>query len=56
MEAALKKAWLETAANVVKGNPKDYTRSDLESVLIGVKEYDPELAEKIRQMIRDKKK
>jgi len=56
MEAALKKAWLETARNVVKGNPKDYTRSELESVLIGVKIYDPELAERIRQMIRDKKK
>ena len=55
-EAALKKAWLDTARKVVEGNPNDYTRSELESVLIGVKIYDPELTEKIRQMIRDKKK
>ena len=54
-EAALKKAWLDTARKVVEGNPNDYTRSELESVLIGVKIYDPELTEKIRQMIRDKK-
>ena len=47
--------WLEVGAQVVKGNPREYTRSELESVLIGVRPYDKDLAAKVAAMIKAKK-
>ena len=47
--------WIEVAAQVVKGNPREYTRSELESVLIGVRPYDKDLAAKVAAMIKGKK-
>jgi len=54
IDTALKKAWLKVAKKVANSNPKHYTRSEMESVAIGVNTYDPELAEKIRQMARNR--
>ena len=54
IDAALREAWLKVANEVANGNPKDYTRSEMESVAIGVHAYDPELAEKLRQMAKRK--
>ena len=48
--------WLEIGAAVAKGNPREYTRSELESVLIGVRPYDKDLAAKIAAMIKENKK
>ena len=47
--------WLEIGAAVAKGNPREYTRSELESVLIGVRPYDKDLAAKVAAMIKGKK-
>ena len=55
IDEALKQAWLKVAREVVKSNPDAYTRTELVSVSIGVKGYDPALAEQIQQMIDLKK-
>ena len=47
--------WIEVGALVIKGNPREYTRSELESVLIGVRAYDKDLAAKVAAMIKGKK-
>ena len=47
---ALKQAWLKVAREVVEGNPSQYTASELESVKIGVRLYDPALGERLEQM------
>ena len=48
--------WLAIGAAVAKGNPREYTRSELESVLIGVRPYDKDLAAKIAAMIKESRK
>lgn len=48
--------WLAIGAAVAKGNPRQYTRSELESVLIGVRPYDNDLAAKIAAMIEASRK
>ena len=48
--------WLVIGAAVAKGNPREYTRSELESVLIGVRPYDKDLAAKIAAMIKENRK
>ena len=47
--------WIAIAGQVVNGNPREYTRSELESVLIGVRPYDKDLAAKVAAMIKGKK-
>jgi hypothetical protein len=51
-----RKRWLAIGAAVANGNPRQYTRSELESVLIGVRPYDKDLAAKIAAMIKESRK
>ena len=55
IDEALKQAWLKVAREVVTNTPDAYTRSELESVRIGVRGYDPALAERVELMIQTKK-
>jgi hypothetical protein len=55
IEEALKQAWLKVAREVVTNSPDAYTRSELDSVIVGVRGYDPALAEQIERMILIKK-
>ena len=55
IDEALKQAWLKVAREVVTNNPDAYTESELDSVRIGVRGYDPALAERLELMIQTKK-
>jgi hypothetical protein len=48
--------WVAIGAVVANGNPRQYTNSELDSVLIGVRAYDKGLAAKIAAMIKAKGK
>ena len=54
-EQEKRERWIEVGALVIKGNPREYTRSELESVLIGVRAYDKDLAAKVAAMIKAKR-
>lgn len=55
IDEALKQAWLKVAREVVTNTPDAYTVSELDSVRIGVRGYDPALAERVELMIQTKK-
>lgn len=55
IDESLKQAWLKVAREVVTNSPDAYTRSELDSVRIGVRGHDPALAERVELMIQTKK-
>ena len=56
-DAALKQIWVDIAKGIVKeANPGKYTRSEFESVIIGVRGHAPNLAKQLQELLDAKPK